>query len=184
MTYLAGELGFCVRPLLLSPFEVSSLASDTLADPGRSRAGARHLMANPAAAAVAHNSRLLALAREWLGPTAVPYRATLFDKSPTANWLVAWHQDTALPLKARADVPGWGPWSNKAGVLYAHAPAPALENVVALRIHLDDSTHANGPLRVHSPARTRAACSPTPGSRSWPDPSLRSSAPWRPAEWS
>jgi ectoine hydroxylase-related dioxygenase (phytanoyl-CoA dioxygenase family) len=46
------------------------------------------------------------------------------------------------------DVPGWGPWSAKEGMLYAHAPAAALEHVVALRVHLDDSTRDNGPLRV------------------------------------
>ena len=36
----------------------------------------------------------------------------------------------------------------KAGVLYAHAPAAVLETVIALRVHLDDSTETNGPLRV------------------------------------
>ena len=36
----------------------------------------------------------------------------------------------------------------KAGVLYAHAPAAALARIVALRVHFDDSTGANGPLRV------------------------------------
>jgi ectoine hydroxylase-related dioxygenase (phytanoyl-CoA dioxygenase family) len=36
----------------------------------------------------------------------------------------------------------------KSGVLHAIAPAAALAGVVALRVHLDDSTHANGPLRV------------------------------------
>jgi len=45
-------------------------------------------------------------------------------------------------------VPGWGPWSTKSGVAYAHAPAHALEGVLALRLHLDDSTLQNGPLRV------------------------------------
>jgi ectoine hydroxylase-related dioxygenase (phytanoyl-CoA dioxygenase family) len=78
----------------------------------------------------------------------VPFRATLFDKSAEANWLVAWHQDTALPLRQRSEKPGWGPWSVKKGVVYAHAPAEALMRVVALRIHLDDSGAANGPLRV------------------------------------
>ena len=42
----------------------------------------------------------------------------------------------------------WGPWSTKAGLLYAHAPAWALEHVVALRVSLDDSSADNGPLRV------------------------------------
>jgi ectoine hydroxylase-related dioxygenase (phytanoyl-CoA dioxygenase family) len=62
--------------------------------------------------------------------------------------MVVWHQDTALPLRERREVLGWGPWSVKEGVHYAHAPASALEQVVALRIHLDDSTSENGPLRV------------------------------------
>lgn len=105
-------------------------------------------MSSPAVRALAHDPRLLALARKEVGATALPYRATLFDKSPGANWLVVWHQDTALPLRARQDVPGWGPWSVKAGVLYAHAPAQALENIAAVRVHLDDSLAENGPLRV------------------------------------
>ena len=78
----------------------------------------------------------------------MPFRATLFDKSPVANWLVVWHQDTALPLRTRIESADWGPWSLKAGIAYAHAPAWALERVVALRVHLDDSTMSNGPLRV------------------------------------
>lgn len=88
------------------------------------------------------------IAQEVLGEEAFPFRATLFDKSPTANWLVVWHQDTALPLRERREASGWGPWSIKDGVTYAHAPASALSQVLALRVHLDDSTAANGPLRV------------------------------------
>jgi len=88
------------------------------------------------------------MAQQILGGAALPFRATLFDKSPTSNWLVVWHQDTALPLCERREVPGWGPWSIKDGVNYAHAPASALEQVLALRLHLDDSIAENGPLRV------------------------------------
>jgi ectoine hydroxylase-related dioxygenase (phytanoyl-CoA dioxygenase family) len=78
----------------------------------------------------------------------VPYRATLFEKSGRANWLVVWHQDTALPLESYVEGAEWGPWSLKDGVHYAHAPAWALERIVALRVHLDASTSENGPLRV------------------------------------
>ena len=38
--------------------------------------------------------------RRFVGP-AQPFRATLFDKSASANWLVVWHQDTALPMRAQ-----------------------------------------------------------------------------------
>jgi ectoine hydroxylase-related dioxygenase (phytanoyl-CoA dioxygenase family) len=99
-------------------------------------------------AGIARQTQVIGLAREVLGPEAFPFRATLFDKSPQSNWLVVWHQDTALPLCERVDTPGWGPWSVKEGVHYAHAPAAALSEVLALRIHLDDSNAGNGPLRV------------------------------------
>ena len=78
----------------------------------------------------------------------MPFRATLFDKSPVSNWLVVWHQDTALPFCERRDKSGWGPWSVKDGINYAHAPARALERTIALRVYLDDSVVDNGPLRV------------------------------------
>jgi len=142
------ESGFQIIPGLLTATEVDDLDGALGSVTARSRAGARHLMAHPAIAALATDHRLLGLARDALGAEAQPFRATLFDKSPRSNWLVVWHQDTALPLRARRDVAGWGPWSVKYGVLYAHAPAVALEQVVALRVHLDDSTASNGPLRV------------------------------------
>ena len=41
-----------------------------------------------------------------------------------------------------------GPWSEKAGIFYAHAPGWELSRVVALRVHLDASASENGPLRV------------------------------------
>ena len=95
------------------------------------------------------------IAARFVGVTPFPFRATLLDKSQHANWLVAWHQDTMLPMRRRVDDPAWSSWSVKGGVLYARAPAAALETVVALRVHLDDSTDANGPLRVLPGTHTR-----------------------------
>ena len=145
----ATAQGFTIVEAVLGGTEVAEL-SRTLetSDLDRSRAGARHLMNQPVVSAVAADPRMVAIARWFLGETAIPYKATLFDKSPARNWLVAWHQDTALPLCERRENPEWGPWSIKAGVTYALAPASALAQVVALRLHLDDSRPDNGPLRV------------------------------------
>lgn len=141
--------GYAVIPNVLNAAEVSSIIEElSTATISRTRAGARHLLRIPAIASLTKDRRLLEIAREILGDNALPFRATLFDKSPEANWLIVWHQDTALPLQERHDVNGWGPWSVKSGVTYAHAPAHALNRVLALRIHLDDSTIENGPLRV------------------------------------
>jgi ectoine hydroxylase-related dioxygenase (phytanoyl-CoA dioxygenase family) len=144
-----ADLGYLIERDVLSDIECDEL-STVLADgaQARGRAGTRHLMASPRVREIASDSRLLQLAAEMLGGRAVPYRATLFEKSGRANWLVVWHQDTALPLVAPIDGEEWGPWSTKAGVLYAHAPAWALDRIVALRNHLDASTCDNGPLRV------------------------------------
>lgn len=141
--------GFASIPGIISEREIDRLQV-TLKQSAlpRSRAGMRHAMRSAGVAAVARDVRLMELAQEVLGAAAVPFRATLFDKSPVSNWLVVWHQDTALPLRVRREIPGWGPWSLKDGVNYAHAPASALEQVLALRLHLDDSVAENGPLRV------------------------------------
>ncbi|HEX5082089.1 MAG TPA: phytanoyl-CoA dioxygenase family protein [Blastocatellia bacterium] len=141
--------GFWIENNIISDRECDELIKAApLNLQGRSRAGARHLMSIPAIEAAAKDDRLLRIARRALGDGAVPYRATLFDKSARANWLVAWHQDTALPLESRNDSAEWSPWSVKAGILYAHAPAWALSRILALRVHLDASTIENGPLRV------------------------------------
>jgi ectoine hydroxylase-related dioxygenase (phytanoyl-CoA dioxygenase family) len=105
-------------------------------------------MCVPSVREFAWHPDLVTLAARFIGEQPIPFRATLFDKSAVSNWLVTWHQDTALPIRQRVDDAMWGPWSMKAGVLHAIAPASALTMVVALRVHLDDSTQTNGPLRV------------------------------------
>jgi ectoine hydroxylase-related dioxygenase (phytanoyl-CoA dioxygenase family) len=143
------ERGFAIVPELLQPREIAELLEHIVgSDLPRSRAGIRHAMKNATVAEFTRHPRLTVIAQKVLGKAAFPFRATLFDKSPVSNWLVVWHQDTALPLRERHEALGWGPWSVKNGVHYAHAPASALGQVLALRVHLDDSTTENGPLRV------------------------------------
>ena len=143
------EKGFAVLPKVFRHESLDCLLQQiTQLNPRRSRAGLRHALKLAPVAAWAQSAEMLDLARATLGPDAFPFRATLFDKSPASNWLVVWHQDTALPLRERIDRAGWGPWSVKGGISYAHAPTSALSQVVALRVSFDDSTVKNGPLRV------------------------------------
>jgi ectoine hydroxylase-related dioxygenase (phytanoyl-CoA dioxygenase family) len=153
---VAIDPGYSITPSIIGRSEVESLREAIERDMlTRTRAGARHLMRSAPVAAIAHDARLLEIARRMVGAGAVAFRATLFDKSPRSNWLITWHQDTALPVRERRDVPEWGPWSTKNGIVYAHAPAAALERVVALRLSLDDSAADNGPLRVLPGSHTR-----------------------------
>jgi len=114
------EQGFAIIPAVLADRDTSKLEQAfTSADVPRRKAGVRHALKYSAVAEIAHDERLLEIARRVLETGAVPFRATLFDKSPNSNWLVVWHQDTALPLCERHETPGWGPWSVKDCVLYA-----------------------------------------------------------------
>jgi ectoine hydroxylase-related dioxygenase (phytanoyl-CoA dioxygenase family) len=139
------DQGHAAHAGVFSRDEMRSIAGSLeVADLPRSRAGARHALSCESVSRLARDSRMIDLASRWLGARAIPFKATLFDKSPDANWLVAWHQDTALPMEARSAAQGWGPWSEKYGVTYAHAPARVLENIVALRVL--PGTHTRGVL--------------------------------------
>ncbi len=141
--------GFSIHPDVFAPGSMHALVSALdRADLIRTRAGARHVLPVPEVRSLANQPALLAIAQQYIGSAALPFRATLFDKSSTSNWLVSWHQDTALPIRTQFDAIGWGPWSVKGGVVHAIAPASALRQIVVLRVHLDDSTGENGPLRV------------------------------------
>jgi hypothetical protein len=114
------ENGFEIVPARLNRERlvpvISALESRSLP---HSRAGIRNALQAPEIRSLAAGAELMRLAREAVGKNALPFRATRFDKSPSSNWLVVWHQDTALPIHGRTDVPGWGPWSVKEGVLCA-----------------------------------------------------------------
>jgi len=111
-------------------------------------AGNRDGLLHPAICSLAGSAAVRALVEPVLGDQAFAYRATLFDKTPTANWLVAWHQDLVVPVQEQRDVPGFGPWSQKNGVWFVQPPAHVLQHLVAVRIDLDGSDAENGTLRV------------------------------------
>jgi len=142
------EFGFAIIPDVISREEVTAILTALEREIRSHRAGFRNMLACDAVRRFVSDSRLLGIAKAVLGDRAFPFRATLFEKSQNANWIVTWHQDKALPMKRRQEKTGWGPWSQKAGVIYALAPASAMDQILALRVHFDESSHDNGPLRV------------------------------------
>lgn len=91
------------------------------------------------------------LAPEALGallPGMRPVRAILFDKSPGANWSLGWHQDRTIAVRERREVPGFGPWSRKQGLLHVEPPFALLEAMRTMRVHLDPVPQDNAPLLI------------------------------------
>lgn len=83
-----------------------------------------------------------------VGDAARPVRAILFDKSPAANWALAWHQDRTICVDERRDVEGFGPWTVKSGLLHVAPPFALLARMITIRIHLDDVPEDNAPLLI------------------------------------
>lgn len=77
-----------------------------------------------------------------------PVRAILFDKSEAANWALGWHQDRTVAVKARAAVPGYGPWSVKAGLQHVEPPFALIEAMRTIRVHFDPVPADNAPLLI------------------------------------
>lgn len=111
-------------------------------------AGRRGLLGLPAVAKLARSKKLTSLVRPHVSAEPFPVRAIFFNKSPKANWLVSWHQDLTVALRARTDTPGFGPWSIKDGVPHVQPPVELLEQMLTVRLHLDDADQSNGALRV------------------------------------
>jgi hypothetical protein len=83
-----------------------------------------------------------------LGKACQPVRAILFDKTPTTNWSLAWHQDRTIAVAERIDLDGFGPWTVKSGHLHVAPPFALLAGMVTLRVHLDPVPATNAPLLI------------------------------------
>lgn len=87
------------------------------------------------------------LAKQQLGETASAVRAVLFNKTEETNWGVPWHQDRTIAVQEKHEVPGYSPWSRKAGLYHVEPPFELLSQMITLRIHLDACDDENAPLK-------------------------------------
>ena len=110
----------------------------------------------PYIAACIRETVLPRLIRPILGRDARLVRSLLLDKTPENNWGVPWHRDMTIAVKQKADVAGFSGWREKGEGWYVEPPVQLLEEMVTVRVHLDDCLEADGPLSV------------IPGSHRWP----------------
>lgn len=135
--------------------------SDAIRSRGRDTYAVRNLLQlSPEIATLAESKPIRGLIDPILGAVAKPVRAILFDKTPGANWKVAWHQDLSIAVKEKREVAGYGPWSTKAGVCHVQPPRAVLEGMLTVRVHLDDCDESNGPLQVLPGSHRRGLLSP------------------------
>jgi hypothetical protein len=112
------------------------------------RHGTRNLLSNAIVRAIAGSDEARRSVTSVLGDECFAVRGIFFNKSPKANWKVTWHQDCVIAVREKFLIEGWGPWSSKADVIHVRPELAVLQQMLAIRIHLDDCGEENGPLRV------------------------------------
>jgi ectoine hydroxylase-related dioxygenase (phytanoyl-CoA dioxygenase family) len=146
------QTGFAIVPDVLTTEtvdDVTAAIERALAKSGQSTHAMRHLLeAVPEVQEVVGDPMVRRIVASVLGPKAFAVRSIFFDKTPEANWKVAWHQDLTIAVRKKTEVDGYTAWSVKDGVVHVQPPVSLLERMATVRLHLDDCGPDNGPLQV------------------------------------
>lgn len=110
--------------------------------------GTRRLLEHAWCREVAAQLQSHPLIAQHLPADCIAAQCTLFEKSSATNWLVPLHQDLSIPVAERIEHPELTGWSIKESTHYVQPPVAMLEQLVAVRLHLDDCSAIDGPLRV------------------------------------
>lgn len=146
-----AEQGFAIVPGALGEAELATARPPGL--PASGRGGSRCLMPEPWCARLAQRLRAQPALQALIPAAYVAVQCTYFEKSAARNWLVPLHQDLSIPVAGtpvagKLDSDELRGWSRKDGGWFVQPPARVLEQLVAVRLHLDDCGTADGPLRV------------------------------------
>jgi hypothetical protein len=156
VTWCVENDGFAIVEKVISREECQDLIA--LLGPV-SGAGRRNLLKKELIARLALSKSILNWVQPHLVAKARGVRGIYFDKTPEANWSVAWHQDLLIPVRQRIETAGFWPWSVKVGVTHVQPPTSVLEQMLTIRLHLDDTDEANGALRVVAGSHKRGTLS-------------------------
>jgi ectoine hydroxylase-related dioxygenase (phytanoyl-CoA dioxygenase family) len=156
MARIQAEPGFEIQPGVLRADDIAAIKAEVSLDHEiLRRTGIRNLEKKfTSIARVAAHPSVLSIAQRWLEDEPRLVRALFFDKTPERNWSVAWHQDRTVALSRRAELPGWGPWTRKEGVNHVQPPCAVLQQMVTIRLHVDDADEEGGCLFVVPQSQT------------------------------
>lgn len=96
------------------------------------------------------NDKLNQLIKQILGDNFFVVKSIFFDKPAASNWYVSYHQDLTISVDKKIELESFGPWTTKQNQFAVQPPIAILENIITIRIHLDDTDENNGALKVVS----------------------------------
>jgi ectoine hydroxylase-related dioxygenase (phytanoyl-CoA dioxygenase family) len=144
---LFAKEGFALVPEVLTLQECEFIASQVSPSEALS-GGTRNLIQQEWCAILASKIRSHSRLSQLIPYEYVAVQCTYFEKSASRNWLVPLHQDLSIPVAKHVENSTLRGWSEKEGTYYVQAPSETLEQMIAVRLHLDACGTQDGPLRV------------------------------------
>ncbi len=151
--------GFVLVPNVLTADECETIG-ESLVPAMTASAGTRCLLSQTWCVSLAKRFRQHPALAVLVPPEFVAVQCTYFEKSASRNWLVPVHQDLSIPVAERVQDSALRGWSEKEGSLFVQAPTEILEQLVAVRVHIDACMQQDGPLRVVPGSHIRGRIEP------------------------
>ena len=87
-------------------------------------------------------------------------KSIYFDKPEKSNWFVSYHQDLTISVDKKIEQTDFNNWTKKHNQFAVQPPLNFLENILTIRIHLDDTDENNGALKVIEKSHLKAVYRP------------------------
>jgi ectoine hydroxylase-related dioxygenase (phytanoyl-CoA dioxygenase family) len=114
----------------------------------------------PSSIDIIFNNTLSTILRGLLGNKYFVVKSIYFDKPSSSNWFVSYHQDLTISVDKKGNQPGFNNWTVKQNQFSVQPPVDILENIVTVRIHLDDTDENNGALKVIAKSHLKGVSRP------------------------
>lgn len=156
--------GFAIVENIYSPVEVEYIlqcinqapgAGDNFRKSGELFAIRRFLQEVLGVVDAIFNMKLQNLIKQEIGDQFFAVKSIYFDKPQHSNWYVSYHQDLTISVDKKVEIPGFGPWTKKQDQFSVQPPLRILQDIVTVRIHLDDTDADNGALKVVPGSHTK-----------------------------
>ena len=141
--------GFVIKESIYTDAEIDEMLSQLSEKQFAGRFGVREFLVKcPEIQTQIFNKKLQALIKEIAPDCTKSIKSIYFDKPPSSNWIVNWHQDLTINLTNRTEVDNYKNWRKTKERIIVQPNRELLESIFTIRIHLDDCSAQNGALRV------------------------------------
>lgn len=145
---------------ILQCIEATDTDKDTFRKSSELFAIRQFLKEVPGVADKIFSDKIKSLLKALFGNKYFVVKSIYFDKPQTSNWYVSYHQDLTISVDKKINVEGFGPWTVKQNQFAVQPPVSFLENIITLRMHLDDTDENNGALKVIPYSHTKGIYRP------------------------